>query len=229
MPQFNFNFVKKTQKTKGDLDIQDLIIAGWTGRDAEAVEKHILELEKIGISRPSSTPIFYRASPDLLTQGEKITVIGNNTSGEVEVFIVFVEGELWLGVGSDHTDRETEAYSVAISKQACAKPISRTLWNYKDVEAHWDRLVLRSFVTIEGDRQLYQEGELSSMMGIETLINKYSSSFGKINNNSVMFCGTLAAIGGIRPSNSFEMELFDPTDRLSITHSYDLVSLPNIT
>ena len=221
--------MKKTQTTEGNLDVHDLIIAGWTGRDAEAVEKHILELEKIGISRPSSTPIFYRASSDLLTQGEKITVVGNNTSGEVEVFIVFVEGELWLGVGSDHTDRETEAYSVAISKQACAKPISRTLWNYKDVEAHWDRLVLRSFVTIEGDRQIYQEGELSSMMGIETLINKYSSSFGKINNNSVMFCGTLAAIGGIRPSNSFEMELFDPTDQLSITHSYDLVSLPNIT
>ncbi len=229
MPEFKFNFVKKTQTTEGTLEVQDLIIAGWTGRDTEAVEKHILELEKIGIPRPSSTPIFYRASPDLLTQGEKITVVGNNTSGEVEVFIVFVEGELWLGVGSDHTDRETEAYSVAISKQACAKPISRTLWNYKDVEAHWDRLLLRSFVTIEGERQIYQEGELSSMMGIETLINKYNSSFGKINNNSVMFCGTLAAIGGIRPSNSFEMELFDPTDQLSITHSYDLVSLPNIT
>ena len=221
--------MKKTQTTEGTLEVHDLIIAGWTGRDTEAVEKHILELEKIGIPRPSSTPIFYRASPDLLTQGEKITVVGNNTSGEVEVFIVFVEGELWLGVGSDHTDRETEAYSVAISKQACAKPISRTLWNYKDVEAHWDRLVLRSFVTIEGERQIYQEGELSSMMGIETLINKYNSSFGKINNNSVMFCGTLAAIGGIRPSNLFEMELFDPTDQLSITHSYDLVSLPNIT
>ena len=229
MPEFKFNFVKKTQTTEGTLEVHDLIIAGWTGRDTEAVEKHILELEKIGIPRPSSTPIFYRASPDLLTQGEKITVVGNNTSGEVEVFIVFVEGELWLGVGSDHTDRETEAYSVAISKQACAKPISRTLWNYKDVEAHWDRLLLRSFVTIEGERQIYQEGELSSMMGIETLINKYNSSFGKINNNSVMFCGTLAAIGGIRPSNSFEMELFDPTDQLSITHSYDLVSLPNIT
>tara|TARA_B100001741_G_C16533421_1_gene590655 strand:+ start:1189 stop:1878 length:690 start_codon:yes stop_codon:yes gene_type:complete len=229
LPEFKFNFVKKTQTTEGTLEVHDLIIAGWTGRDTEAVEKHILELEKIGIPRPSSTPIFYRASPDLLTQGKKITVVGNNTSGEVEVFIVFVEGELWLGVGSDHTDRETEAYSVAISKQACAKPISRTLWNYKDVEAHWDRLVLRSFVTIEGERQIYQEGELSSMMGIETLINKYNSSFGKINNNSVMFCGTLAAIGGIRPSNSFEMELFDPTDQLSITHSYDLVSLPNIT
>ena len=130
MPKFKFNFVKKTQTTEGTLEVHDLIIAGWTGRDTEPVEKHILELEKIGISRPSSTPIFYRASPDLLTQGEKITVVGNNTSGEVEVFIAFVEGELWLGVGSDHTDRETEAYSVAISKQACAKPISRTCLLY---------------------------------------------------------------------------------------------------
>ena len=173
--------MKKTQTIEGNIEIRNLIIAGWTGRDTEAVEKHILELEEIGISRPSSTPIFYRASPDLLTQGEKITVVGNNTSGEVEVFIVFVEGELWLGVGSDHTDRETEAYSVAISKQACPKPISRTLWNYKDVEAHWDRLVLRSFVTIDGDRQLYQEGELSSMMDIETLIKLIFLLYTRIN------------------------------------------------
>ncbi|MBR85580.1 MAG: hypothetical protein CMM29_02130, partial [Rhodospirillaceae bacterium] len=45
MPKFNFNFVKKTQTTQGNLDVHDLIIAGWTGRDTEAVEKHILELE----------------------------------------------------------------------------------------------------------------------------------------------------------------------------------------
>ena len=63
--------MKKTQTTEGTLEVHDLIIAGWTGRDTEAVEKHILELEKIGISRPSSTPIFYRASPDYSLKARK--------------------------------------------------------------------------------------------------------------------------------------------------------------
>ena len=34
------------------LDIDRLIIAGWTGRDAAMVEHHIAELEAIGVARP---------------------------------------------------------------------------------------------------------------------------------------------------------------------------------
>src|SRR5665213_3585677 len=44
------NFVPVTQT----------VVAGWTGRDPAAVEKHIVELEALGIRRPVSTPIFYR-------------------------------------------------------------------------------------------------------------------------------------------------------------------------
>ena len=78
--------MKKTQTIEDTIEIRDLIIAGWTGRDTEAVEKHILELEEIGISRPSSTPIFYRASPDLLTQDEKI------------IFLEVIESGICIGI-----------------------------------------------------------------------------------------------------------------------------------
>ena len=49
------------------LAIDQAVIAGWTGRDPVARDKHIAELEAIGIARPASTPIYYRVSARRLT------------------------------------------------------------------------------------------------------------------------------------------------------------------
>ena len=57
--------------------IRRLIIAGWTGRDTAAVEKHIRELEAIGVPRPKRTPIFYRGAASLLTTADTIEVLGD--------------------------------------------------------------------------------------------------------------------------------------------------------
>ena len=46
------------------VQIDDLVIAGWTGRDVEALEKHIVELEELGVPRPSSVPCFYRVAAE---------------------------------------------------------------------------------------------------------------------------------------------------------------------
>ena len=59
------------------------------------------------------------------------------------------QGKLWVGTGSDHTDREVEKYGVTVSKQMCEKPMAPAFWAYDDVAPHWDRLMLRAHV-IEG-------------------------------------------------------------------------------
>ncbi len=41
-----------------------------------------------------------------------------------------------------------------------------------------------------------------------------------------MFCGTLAAIGGIRPAERFEFEIEDPILKRTIRHGYDVAVLP---
>ena len=101
------------------------MIAGWTGRNVEALEKHIRELEALGVKRPKSTPIFYRVAADLLTNAGAIEVLGDHSSGEVEFVLLSLTDGLWVAVGSDHTDRKAEAIGVSLSKQMCAKPISR--------------------------------------------------------------------------------------------------------
>jgi hypothetical protein len=41
-----------------------------------------------------------------------------------------------------------------------------------------------------------------------------------------MFCGTLAAKGGIRPASRFKMELEDPVLKRKLTHAYAIKVLP---
>ena len=44
-----------------------------------------------------------------------------------------------------------------------------------------------------------------------------------------MICGTVGAIGGIRPAPAFAMELFDPVRELTIAHAYRIHSLPEVS
>ena len=41
------------------MEIRELVIAGWTGRDERSLRKHIRELEELGVKPPKTTPIFY--------------------------------------------------------------------------------------------------------------------------------------------------------------------------
>jgi hypothetical protein len=213
------------ERTLDPRDIRQLVIAGWTGRDQAALEAHIRELEALGIARPKSTPIFYRVAASLLTTAGTIEVIGGDSSGEVECIVYALADGLWLGLGSDHTDRKAEAIGVTLSKQMCAKPVGPRLWRFADVTPHWQRLILRSFVTRAGTRRLYQEGPVTTMRPPEELIRLYTGG-GGLPPGTAMFCGTLAVHGAIEGGDRFEMELEDPVLGRKLTHAYSVEQLP---
>ena len=135
------------------------------------------------------------------------------------------QGRIFVGVGSDHTDRKVETYSVTVSKQMCDKVMAPVLWELEEVAAHWDRMILRSYAWIDGARVLYQEGTLDGMLPVKDLIAR---GFGgaRLPDGCAMFGGTFAAKGGIRPASRFEFELEDPVLKRSIRHGYDVISLP---
>ncbi len=214
------------ERTIDRREIKHLVIAGWTGRNVEALEKHILELEALGVKRPKSTPIFYRVSADLLTTRPSIEVLGTGSTGEVEFVLFSLADGLWVGLGSDHTDRKAETIGVSLSKQMCAKPIAATAWRYEDVRPHWDQLMLRSDVRHGGERQLYQEGFVATMRPPEELIKLYTGG-GTLPAGTAMFCGTLAVHGNIAFADRFEMELNDPVLGRTISHAYTISTLPD--
>lgn len=205
--------------------IENLVIAGWTGRDAATVEHHIAELEAIGVTRPRTVPCFYRVGTNLLTTDVRLDMTGADASGEVEFVLVSLVDGLYVGVGSDHTDRKVEAYGVTVSKQMCPKPVGCELWPLDAVKDHWDRLVLRSWVTREGKRELYQEGAVTTMLAPDDLISRYLSGNDALPVGTAMYCGTLPVIGAIGGGERFEMELEDPVRKCSLKHVYSVRSL----
>lgn len=209
-------------------DISQLVVAGWAGRDRAAIDHHIEELAAIGVPRPSTVPLYYRIGHNQLTQEETVQVLGGDSSGEVETFVFAANGELFVSISSDHTDRKLESVSVAFSKQACIKPVGRHAWRHADVAEYWDELVVRAWIEENGERVLYQEGTLDSLQNPLDLIAGYVGGKGTLPDGTGMTCGTMGAIGGIRPSAVFDMELFDPRRNRSIRHRYVTDSLPVI-
>lgn len=217
-------------------DINQLIVAGWTGRDQQAIMHHISELEALGVPRPSATPLFYRVAVNQLSQQRQIEVMGGATSGEVEPLVFSHQGCLYVSLASDHTDRQLETHSVALSKQICVKPVARTAWPLHEVAEHWDQLILRSWIKEEDELRLYQQGTLASLRKPSDLLERYLAgqaitagdaipSAGEID-GLAMVCGTVVAIGGIRPSTEFRMALVDEVLGRTITHHYYCTELP---
>lgn len=202
-----------------EVAVHTLVVAGWTGRDQAALRHHVEELAALGVPAPSSMPVFYRVAASNLTQAETVQVLGPDTGGEVEPVVVSLEDGLWLGLGSDHTDRKAETMGIALSKQLCPKPVGTALWRLEEVLPHWDGLILTS--TIE-DGVRYQHGPLSAMRAPGDLMARGPA----LPPGSAMFCGTLGAIGGVRPSARFVMELHDPVLGRTLRHAYAVQTLP---
>lgn len=215
----------RTGARETKLAVRELVLAGWTGRDKAAMEHHIAELEALGVKRPATTPIYYRVSAARLTTDDLIEVPGADSSGEVEFVLAMQDGEMLVGVGSDHTDRKAETYGITLSKQLCEKPLATTFWPYAEVADHWDDLILRAYIRHNGSRELYQEGTLAKMLPPDELIRGHAGE-GRLAEGTMLFGGTFGAIGGIRPASRFEGELEDPALSRRIAFGYAVRTLP---
>ena len=223
--QLDMQLVSKDGQTPFAIDVRDLVIGGWAGRDEEKQEHHIRELEALGVARPKQTPTFYRVAAARLTTAPEIEATGTASSGEVETVIFAQDGKLYVGVGSDHTDREAETHGVTLSKQMCDKPVSSVVWPHDEVAGHWDSLILRSWRWQEDERVLYQEGPVSGLLRPDDLIGRYTGG-SPLPDGTALFGGTMPAIGGIRPSERFEAELHDPELGRSLSLAYRIRALP---
>ncbi|MFL9931911.1 DUF2848 domain-containing protein [Paraburkholderia sp. RL18-103-BIB-C] len=225
MLQLSFNVIDRAGESRAErVEVGRLTIAGWAGRDQAAIEHHIAELAELGVKRPSTTPCFYRLGAELLTQAEQIDVVGVKSSGEAECVLVQSPAGLLVTIGSDHTDREVEAYGVTISKQVCPKPLARDAWRFDEVAGHWDQLELRAYALANGERRVYQQGSVASLLPAADLLARAPLTPG-----AVMFCGTLAVQGGIvgmADGDALELELHDPILNRTLRHAYRVRALP---
>jgi hypothetical protein len=208
------------------LRIDRLIVAGWVGKDKRALQEHIEELGKMGVPAPSRTPTYMNLSPDLLTASDVMDVVGPESSGEVECVLIKTGNKIYMGVGSDHTDRNFEKYGIPASKQMCAKPVAPVAWDLEEVKDHLAEILLRSWMTLKGRRFLYQEGRLGDNLSVLEILNGIPVEDGMGLDLLCIFCGTFPAKGGILMGERFEFEMEDPVLGRRIGHAYQVRCLP---
>ena len=225
MPRFTLIEHSRRAVREHEVVIDSLVIAGWTGRDANAVRAHIHELEQIGVAPPPRTPMFYRVAAGNLTTAATIEVVGQTSSGEVEVVLICAGSGLFVGLGSDHTDRSLEKQCVTLSKQICAKPLAMCVWPLAEVADHWDELELSSSASLDGEEAPYQRGRVAALRNPLELCEAYCGSR-KLPGGTAMYCGTLPAHGGVRFADRMALALHDPVLGRTLQHSYSITALP---
>jgi len=229
MPRLTFQLHSDQTQETASVDIDSLVLAGWTGRDAAKVQEHIDELAEHGVAAPSQTPMFYRTSASLIGQAPQLEVLGPDTSGEVEYVLFRCEGETWVTVGSDQTDRKREGeIGVALSKQLAGKVIATEAWRLDDVIGHWDQIEIAAEIVTGGQRETYQRAVLGDIKRPEDLIAGATDGAAELPDGLLLMSGTPPAIGGIRGADRFEMLLRDPARERSIAFGYDIKVLPII-
>jgi 4-hydroxyphenylacetate 3-monooxygenase len=188
------------------------VIAGFTGADRRRVAEHIQELEREGVRAPETVPAFYELDAGLLVTGERIEVSGPHSSGEVEPVLVASAEGLFIGVGSDHTDRDLERADIRASKAACPKVLGGQVLSYPLVEGSWGQAALRSWASVpQGGRELYQEGSTGDLLHPERILELARAQLDLVEDGLVLFLGTVPLLRpGFRFATTFEGELDVP-------------------
>jgi hypothetical protein len=208
-----------------------MINAGYVGKNQEEVRRHIEELAAKGIQGPKSIPVLFPVVCHALTTGSMIEVYGNETSGEVEyVLCVVSENEVYVGLGSDHTDRHLEETDIPRSKQICPNLMSRTVWPLGEVEEHWDDLLISASVVKNAEAILYQEGRLGLLLNPAELMAFVKTKISGPLQNLIIFSGTMGTLTGeFVFGESFEAKLIDEKTNRRLEISYDVRPLDYLT
>lgn len=197
---------------------------GSATRLAETARAHQEEVRDIGIAIAFDIPAprIYPMGPETVITGDEVLVQGTRTSGEVEI-VIAVADDIYVGVGSDHTDRELEKTSIIWSKQACPNVLAPTMWRWRDVADRWDRFTMRSWI----DGRLYQECLTEAFLSPPDMLAILRDRVAVMPERDFMvFGGTIAALDKTMGFGTrWEIEMADPVTGEAIRHGYTVTNL----
>ncbi len=229
MNRLDLEIIRQSGNAPLVFEARRVVNAGYAGRDPAAVRRHIEELQRAGVAPPSSVPVLFPIPCANVTTAGRIEAVEEKTSGEVE-FVLLAQGDrLYVGIGSDHTDRVLEAVDVLKSKQACPNVLGRAVWDYEEIQAHWDRLRLQSWVRPNpaDEWALYQSAEVATLLAPAQILDLVRSRVADHRiEGTIIFSGTVPLHGGeVVCGSGFRCALVDPVLRRSLHCTYDIARL----
>lgn len=210
------------------LEMDCCAAAGYTGRNQESVRAHIAELKNLGVPTPYAIPAIYWISPARLTNKDRIVVVGSETSPEVEFFAATAaDGQLFVTVASDHTDRKLEAVSVGKSKQVCDKILGDSFWKVDEIIDHWHDIELTSSVKFESEWCVYQRGGLKDILSLDDLFQIINAD-DPAGSKPSLLSGTIPLLGGQAIyTTDCQISMSDPVLNREIQKEYKIINLPD--
>jgi hypothetical protein len=217
--------VSRSGEQRLPIRIESVWNGGWAGRDRAKVQEHVDELAEHGIAGPSVVPIYFPLSNNLLTTSDVIQAVGSESSGEVEYVLLFSNQGTLVGVASDHTDRALERHGIQEAKQMYPNVMAPAVWPYEELRDHWDDLRLRCWVTVDGQRRIYQDVTLAELLSADQWLEIIQRE--GINRPGTAFLsGAPPTVGGLAFGRRYEIELKDPVLDRALGHGYDVQLLP---
>jgi len=205
-------------------EVKKIINGGHSARDKSSVQAHIKEMEKIKIPGPKNIPTFIPLSNNMITTESTIQVQHEKTNGEIEFMLLQKEGEWYVTIGSDHSDRDLATYSIPASKQVYPNIIAPIVWPVNEVVNHWDEIEMKLWVVVNGEKELYQNGKFEEILPLNFWIRKME----ELNLNkhgSAVMAGTIQTKGELKYGERIEFEMNDPVLKRKIHSFYDLFIL----
>jgi hypothetical protein len=197
---------------------------GFTIRDEEKMRRHLEECNRVGVPIPVVTrpPLVMPISTWAWVTDDVITVQRDRTSGEIEIAtVVDADGSIYVGVGSDHTDRALECLDIPWSKQVAPNVIAPTVWRWEDVEAHWDEVQMESWVVDGGQRVKYQEASVAEFWTPAEMLQGVRESVVDPGGAIAFLSGTVVSIEEkLRFAEEWTLRMVDPVLDRTIEHSY---------
>jgi len=220
----NFKLLLDDKLINLETKIENIYICCYTSSNQQALQDHIDELKKIGVTPPDKTPMLYKKANLYPAVNTGIRVISDDTSGEVEYFLLLQNDKIYLGLASDHTDRGIEKHDVEKSKQVCPVVLSDVVWDYSEIK-EWKSLTLKSWVAQGNEKILYQEASLEIFMKPEEIIDFVKEEIQSDVNNSIILCGTPPLIPEqIIYTNKFYCELSNSSG-MKISLEYEITRI----
>jgi len=232
MKLLELSVIHRNHEIPLQFQVKRMVNGGYVGKDLKAVKAHIEELQREGVPPPPSVPMIFPVLSHNITTASQIEVVDSKTSGEAE-FVLLLDGQdVFVGVGSDHTDRDIERHSIVKSKQICQNVLSSKVWRYEEVESYWDDLLIRSWTkATEGEEWvLYQKAPLGNIISAADLMDLVKSKL--IDDQAdglVIFSGTFPILTGKMIFGcAFRAELIDERLGRSLICEYRVLKLDYI-
>ena len=206
------------------LQIERMYNFGSATRDPQSVVAHQEEVAKSGIHIAVDVPAprIYPIGLHSLDTSNSVFVQSTQTSGEVEI-VIYVSDQIYVGVGSDHTDRALETVSIPGSKQACVNHLAPKLWAWSDIADSWDECVLRSWV----DGRLYQEVGVDKFLSPPDVLSVLKE---RVNNvptrDFLVYCGTYVSVDkALGFGSNWRYQLDAPKLNRQIDAQYEVIDI----